>query len=123
MYIGLHILLLREAMKFPETMLRSVRLHLNLKCHKLHTADPSFDIHSARLCITHYETERSVFMFVACDCSTNGATLDSLYNCDNFTGQCECKTNVMGRRCDECLDTFWNLTRENPDGCIGVYYV
>ena len=58
---------------------------------------------------------------LACDCSTVGSAPDSQYNCDNATGQCFCKDNVFGRRCDECKDTYWNLTPDNPQGCLGRY--
>ena len=32
-------------------------------------------------------------------------------------GQCFCKTNVIGLRCQQCRSGFANLARENPDGC------
>ena len=35
------------------------------------------------------------------------------------SGQCYCKTNVGGVRCDQCKNGFWNFTIENPDGCQG----
>lgn len=30
--------------------------------------------------------------------------------CNQDTGQCPCKTNVIGKRCDMCADGFYNLT-------------
>ena len=32
-------------------------------------------------------------------------------------GQCNCKTNVMGRKCDTCKHLYFNLTAGNSDGC------
>ena len=26
------------------------------------------------------------------------------------SGQCVCRSNVMGRRCDQCEDTYWDIT-------------
>lgn len=34
-------------------------------------------------------------------------------------GRCICKTNVQGQRCDTCKPGFWNLRRDDPDGCKG----
>ncbi len=61
-----------------------------------------------------------------CDCEPDGTTDDGL--CDAMTvpleeevaGQCHCKDNVGGQRCDRCLNGFWNFTKENPDGCQGT---
>lgn len=35
----------------------------------------------------------------ACHCHINGSVSEI---CDSRTGQCECKANVIGRRCDVC---------------------
>ena len=40
-------------------------------------------------------------------------------SCDNSTGECECRNNVFGRVCGECMDGYWNLDQANPDGCQG----
>lgn len=38
-------------------------------------------------------------LFAACRCNVNGSFSEI---CHTRTGQCECKPNVQGRRCDEC---------------------
>ena len=32
-------------------------------------------------------------------------------------GQCNCKSKVQSRRCNQCIDGCFNLTRNNVDGC------
>lgn len=62
---------------------------------------------------------------IACDCDPTGSLDEGI--CDSRTdeanglvsGQCHCKENVDGRRCDTCKNGFWNLTDINPSGCIG----
>ena len=39
--------------------------------------------------------------------------------CDKATGQCRCKTGVIGMRCDRCAHSFAELTAAN--GCQPVY--
>ena len=45
--------------------------------------------------------------------------------CDAVSGQCHCKCNVVGLKCDECAPGFTNLTDTHPDlggqdvGCEG----
>lgn len=39
------------------------------------------------------------FSSAACHCHINGSFSEI---CDSRTGQCECKANVIGRRCDVC---------------------
>ncbi|XP_066247088.1 laminin subunit beta-1 isoform X1 [Euwallacea similis] len=59
----------------------------------------------------------------SCDCDPSGSLDEGI--CDSITdsvnnlvaGSCHCKTNVEGRRCDQCKNGFWNFTDENPDGC------
>ncbi|XP_021347323.1 usherin-like [Mizuhopecten yessoensis] len=38
-------------------------------------------------------------------------------DCEKEGGQCRCKSNVGGRRCDECKPGFYNLNSSNPFGC------
>ena len=41
----------------------------------------------------------------ACDCDVQGALGPTC----NSSGACECKTNVMGLRCDHCIQDYWGL--------------
>lgn len=34
-------------------------------------------------------------------------------------GQCLCKNKTTGRQCKRCVDGYYNLTAENPQGCLG----
>ncbi|XP_038046618.1 laminin subunit gamma-1-like isoform X2 [Patiria miniata] len=51
-----------------------------------------------------------------CDCDPIGS-LGSTNFCDKVTGQCICKSNVEGSRCDTCKAGSYNLDTANPDGC------
>ncbi|XP_040920201.1 laminin subunit alpha-2 isoform X7 [Toxotes jaculatrix] len=42
-----------------------------------------------------------------CQCHTNGSVYEM---CNKETGQCECKENVVGRQCDECMPETHGLT-------------
>lgn len=33
---------------------------------------------------------------------------------------CECKENVEGHICDQCKPGFYDLTKDNADGCKGM---
>ncbi|XP_052767673.1 usherin-like isoform X2 [Mya arenaria] len=52
----------------------------------------------------------------SCDCFPLGVK-DLQMDCAKEGGQCECKQNVEGRRCDMCRPGFYNLTLDNPQGC------
>ncbi|KAG8584399.1 hypothetical protein GDO81_008814 [Engystomops pustulosus] len=49
------------------------------------------------------------------DCSHN--TAGNYTSVLQLGGQCRCKVNVGGRRCDQCKDGYYNLQESNPDGC------
>ncbi|XP_075719450.1 usherin [Rhinoderma darwinii] len=51
-----------------------------------------------------------------CDCNEAG-TADKSQNCEKLGGQCRCKLNIGGRRCDQCNDGFYHLQESNPNGC------
>ncbi|KAL1492725.1 hypothetical protein ABEB36_010939 [Hypothenemus hampei] len=80
------------------------------QCKPFYYKDPERDIQDPEVCRP-------------CDCDPHGSLDDGI--CDSITdpgnslvaGSCHCKTNVEGRRCDQCKNGFWNFTQENPDGC------
>ncbi len=51
-----------------------------------------------------------------CECDTNGSVNSS---CNVVTGQCYCKPNVMGLKCDICTPGFYALNKNDLDqnGC------
>ena len=49
---------------------------------------------------------------VSCECYKPG-TREA--ECDAGTGQCECRSNVEGERCDRCRETYWNI--DSGAGC------
>ncbi|XP_050314835.1 laminin subunit beta-1 isoform X2 [Anthonomus grandis grandis] len=80
------------------------------QCKPYYYRDPSREIHDPEVCR-------------ACDCDPRGSLEEGI--CDSVTdpvnnlvaGSCHCKTNIEGRRCDQCKNGFWNFTEANPDGC------
>ena len=42
---------------------------------------------------------------------------------DLVAGRCMCKRLVVGRRCDTCMDGYWNMRADNPDGCEGQMFI
>uniref|UniRef100_A0A915JLN1 Laminin EGF-like domain-containing protein n=1 Tax=Romanomermis culicivorax TaxID=13658 RepID=A0A915JLN1_ROMCU len=51
-----------------------------------------------------------------CGCSPSG-TLSGLVDCDDVSGQCQCKAHVSGRNCTTCRPGYYNLDPSNPFGC------
>uniref|UniRef100_G3SP58 Usherin n=1 Tax=Loxodonta africana TaxID=9785 RepID=G3SP58_LOXAF len=51
-----------------------------------------------------------------CNCNTSG-TVDGDITCHQNSGQCKCKANVIGLRCDHCDFGFKFLTSWNDAGC------
>jgi Laminin EGF domain len=51
--------------------------------------------------------------FTECQCDPTGST--STF-CSELGGQCECKTNVVGRRCNRCAPGTYGF---GPEGCKG----
>ncbi|KAM3872975.1 laminin subunit beta-4 [Diretmus argenteus] len=52
---------------------------------------------------------------IPCDCDPVGSQGNGL--CDPVSGQCVCKENVEGQRCDRCKYGFFGLKQEDPSGC------
>uniref|UniRef100_A0A224X9G7 Putative netrin axonal chemotropic factor n=1 Tax=Panstrongylus lignarius TaxID=156445 RepID=A0A224X9G7_9HEMI len=48
-----------------------------------------------------------------CECDLRG-TLNA--TCDQVTGRCTCKRNVLGTNCSECYPEHWGLSKDT-DGC------
>ncbi|KAK6480575.1 laminin subunit beta-1 [Huso huso] len=79
-------------------------------CKPFYYQDPTRDIRDPSVC-------------VACDCdpvgSLEGGVCDSHTDLDlgMIAGQCRCKVNVKGTRCDYCKEGFYGLSRNDPVGC------
>lgn len=53
-----------------------------------------------------------------CNCNTAG-TFNAMDTCDSNSGQCLCKDNVEGLKCDRCRAGTTSLAASNPLGCEG----
>uniref|UniRef100_A0A3Q2XNE3 Laminin, beta 2-like n=1 Tax=Hippocampus comes TaxID=109280 RepID=A0A3Q2XNE3_HIPCM len=79
-------------------------------CKPFYYQDPNRDIRDPQVC-------------VACDCdpvgSMEGGVCDSHTDPDMgmITGQCRCKANVKGLRCDDCNEGYYGLSQNDPLGC------
>ena len=52
-----------------------------------------------------------------CLCNVPGSESSAGGSCNATTGQCTCKANVMGLKCDTCKTGFLNLQASDVDGC------
>uniref|UniRef100_A0ABM5FJ00 Laminin subunit beta-1-like n=1 Tax=Pogona vitticeps TaxID=103695 RepID=A0ABM5FJ00_9SAUR len=79
-------------------------------CKPFYYRNPLADIRATTACIP-------------CDCDPVGSLDGGV--CDSHTdvmlgmiaGQCRCKENVKGVRCDSCKEAFYGLSRNDPLGC------
>lgn len=58
-----------------------------------------------------------ILIYVGCTCYLPG-TLEPERGsspCESTGGECRCKANVVGRRCDKCRKGFWNI--DSGEGC------
>ena len=64
-----------------------------------------------------------LFSDSACDCNLAGVTNNGECTQENRqriqAGDCFCKSRVVGRTCNQCIQGFFNLSSENPNGCQG----
>ncbi|KAB5546449.1 hypothetical protein PHYPO_G00072140 [Pangasianodon hypophthalmus] len=51
-----------------------------------------------------------------CNCSRPGVTAQDI-SCDTNSGQCRCKTNIVGRQCDRCAPGFYGYPNCRPCDC------
>ncbi|XP_059355199.1 laminin subunit alpha-2 isoform X1 [Carassius carassius] len=64
---------------------------------------------------------------ISCQCSAAGSSLDTcdaesgLCACADRSGQCSCKANVEGVKCDRCEVGSFGLSNRNPLGCSQCY--
>uniref|UniRef100_A0A669FBY6 Laminin, beta 4 n=1 Tax=Oreochromis niloticus TaxID=8128 RepID=A0A669FBY6_ORENI len=54
---------------------------------------------------------------IPCNCDPVGSRDGG--QCDSLSGQCVCKENVEGQRCDRCKHGFFSLRQDDPAGCQG----
>ena len=54
--------------------------------------------------------------FIACSCDPRG--IRSTAGCNEVTGDCSCKDNVIGRDCNQCKPEHYGLSKEEPLGCM-----
>nr|XP_033781668.1 laminin subunit beta-4-like isoform X2 [Geotrypetes seraphini] len=79
-------------------------------CKLFYYHNPRADIRAETACIPcHCDPEGSLHGGV-CDTHTD-------VNMGMIAGQCRCKVNVKGERCDSCKDGFYGLSRSDPVGC------
>ncbi|KAL0969312.1 hypothetical protein UPYG_G00225390 [Umbra pygmaea] len=52
-----------------------------------------------------------------CGCNAAGSLGDD-GSCHQQSGQCQCKTHVMGRTCDRCNYGYKLLNSSHPEGCV-----
>ncbi|CAN9515951.1 unnamed protein product [Ophioblennius macclurei] len=79
-------------------------------CKPFYYRDPNRDIRDPQVC-------------AACDCDPVGSLEEGV--CDSHTdldigmisGQCRCKANVKGMRCDDCKEGYYGLSHNNMLGC------
>lgn len=54
-------------------------------------------------------------IFPACHCDPTGSVSKL---CSEYGGNCQCKPNVVGRRCDRCAPGTYGF---GPEGCTGMF--
>ena len=54
------------------------------------------------------------YVHTACECNLTGSMG---IECDTLSGECICKPNVVGRKCNSCMEGFYMLNSSSFDGC------
>lgn len=52
-----------------------------------------------------------------CNCDVEGSTS---FECDKFGGQCPCRPNIIGRRCEICRTGFYGYPKCRPCNCPSI---
>ena len=47
-----------------------------------------------------------IFFLLECECNEDGSVNEL---CDEASGKCTCKENVIGDKCTQCATEFWGL--------------
>lgn len=56
-------------------------------------------------------------VFSACQCDPTGSVSKL---CNEYGGSCQCKPNVVGRKCDRCAPGTYGF---GPEGCTGKFRI
>ena len=70
---------------------------------------PSVELHNSLRCS----------LLIACDCFPAGTLADQ--PCDPVNGECPCKPNYVGRRCDACDVNFFDISMCQPCNCNSTF--
>ena len=60
-----------------------------------------------------------IFSNLDCNCDPNGS---EALTCDAETGQCHCKCNVIGDKCDTCSSGYHNFPTTVEENCHGMIW-
>ena len=56
-----------------------------------------------------------IYCFLACDCNSTGSILtEGERHCNEKTGECKCKDNIAGNKCEKSAPGFYGYP--NPKG-------
>ncbi|PVD23436.1 hypothetical protein C0Q70_16705 [Pomacea canaliculata] len=95
---------------------------LSVSCEQVTGQCSCRDNFQGQMCDKCKENFYNYPMCEVCNCNPNGAKEIPGYplgGCGIITMGllCECKEQVQGRICDQCKPGYWNLNRNNPQGC------
>ena len=57
---------------------------------------------------------RYTYVHTACECNLTGSME---FECDALSGECTCKPNVIGSKCNSCMEGFYMRNSSSFDGC------